>query len=336
MDSFIPIDDFSDSPAIPDSFNLFENQSNELSFLSVPTQQSQTSVSSYADSDSDTEDIKSMNKGTTKVKIEKFKGHVDDDERLLASEEGKKLSSKERRQLRNKVSARNFRLRRKEYISHLEDLIAKKSDEADSLKSDNERLVMENKRLADTLAALTLSPASSSASYLSPTPEENTFPQADPSFDFSIFDSNAFDVDRTESNQVFQQQITPRLANLLPTFTRKDANPNLVDWPLAYPSDSPSSNQTNPTGNMQVFNTLVPESLAELEKENQQRQEPKTTVTLEVLSSKPDKEDSASTPKNQEGIWEDARKAAEDVYKRLGLALAGLDLNDEVKPFGEN
>ena len=34
-------------------------------------------------------------------------------ERLLASEEGKKLSSKERRQLRNKVSARAFRSRRK-------------------------------------------------------------------------------------------------------------------------------------------------------------------------------------------------------------------------------
>lgn len=38
---------------------------------------------------------------------------MDDDERLLNSEEGKKLSSKERRQLRNKVSARAFRSRRK-------------------------------------------------------------------------------------------------------------------------------------------------------------------------------------------------------------------------------
>jgi len=38
---------------------------------------------------------------------------LDEDERLLASEEGKKLTSKERRQLRNKVSARAFRSRRK-------------------------------------------------------------------------------------------------------------------------------------------------------------------------------------------------------------------------------
>lgn len=44
---------------------------------------------------------------------------MDDDERLLASEEGKKLSSKERRQLRNKVSARAFRSRRKgKLINH--------------------------------------------------------------------------------------------------------------------------------------------------------------------------------------------------------------------------
>lgn len=43
----------------------------------------------------------------------KDEDEMDEDERLLASEEGKKLSSKERRQLRNKVSARAFRSRRK-------------------------------------------------------------------------------------------------------------------------------------------------------------------------------------------------------------------------------
>ena len=46
-------------------------------------------------------------------KAKKAEEDMDDDERLLASEEGKKLSSKERRQLRNKVSARAFRSRRK-------------------------------------------------------------------------------------------------------------------------------------------------------------------------------------------------------------------------------
>ena len=46
-------------------------------------------------------------------KFRKDEEDMDEDERLLASEEGKKLSSKERRQLRNKVSARAFRSRRK-------------------------------------------------------------------------------------------------------------------------------------------------------------------------------------------------------------------------------
>jgi hypothetical protein len=46
-------------------------------------------------------------------RIKKDEDEMDEDERLLASEEGKKLSSKERRQLRNKVSARAFRSRRK-------------------------------------------------------------------------------------------------------------------------------------------------------------------------------------------------------------------------------
>ena len=47
---------------------------------------------------------------------------MDEDERLLASEEGKKLSSKERRQLRNKVSARAFRSRRKGSSIHAQEL----------------------------------------------------------------------------------------------------------------------------------------------------------------------------------------------------------------------
>ena len=46
-------------------------------------------------------------------RAKKEEDEMDEDERLLASEEGKKLSSKERRQLRNKVSARAFRSRRK-------------------------------------------------------------------------------------------------------------------------------------------------------------------------------------------------------------------------------
>jgi hypothetical protein len=53
------------------------------------------------------------------IRAKKDEEDMDEDERLLASEEGKKLSSKERRQLRNKVSARAFRSRRKGQSSHL-------------------------------------------------------------------------------------------------------------------------------------------------------------------------------------------------------------------------
>ncbi|KAJ2714471.1 hypothetical protein H4R19_001712 [Coemansia spiralis] len=46
------------------------------------------------------------------------------------------LTSKERRQLRNKISARNFRVRRKEYISNLEGEVRVHKEEADSLRRD--------------------------------------------------------------------------------------------------------------------------------------------------------------------------------------------------------
>jgi hypothetical protein len=58
----------------------------------------------------------SMN-GMTLAQRAKEEDEMGEDERLLASEEGKRLSSKERRQLRNKVSARAFRSRRKGKLS---------------------------------------------------------------------------------------------------------------------------------------------------------------------------------------------------------------------------
>ena len=63
------------------------------------------------------------------ARLKKEEDEMDEDERLLASDEGKKLSSKERRQLRNKVSARAFRSRRKgtmitEFLLHIAELLA--------------------------------------------------------------------------------------------------------------------------------------------------------------------------------------------------------------------
>lgn len=84
---------------------------------------------------------------------------MDEDERLLASEEGKKLSSKERRQLRNKVSARAFRSRRKEYITQLEAEIANTVTENGTLRVENRALHEENKRLSDLTRMLLSSPS---------------------------------------------------------------------------------------------------------------------------------------------------------------------------------
>ncbi|KAJ4376767.1 hypothetical protein N0V86_006884 [Didymella sp. IMI 355093] len=80
------------------------------------------------------------------IRAKKDEEDMDEDERLLASEEGKKLSSKERRQLRNKVSARAFRSRRKEYIGQLEGEVAVKVQEANELRNQNTALMEENRR----------------------------------------------------------------------------------------------------------------------------------------------------------------------------------------------
>lgn len=92
-------------------------------------------------------------------RIKKDEDEMDEDERLLASEEGKKLSSKERRQLRNKVSARAFRSRRKEYIGQLEGEVAAKLQEANDLRVENQQLREENSRLTDLTRMLLSSPA---------------------------------------------------------------------------------------------------------------------------------------------------------------------------------
>ncbi|PSR75194.1 hypothetical protein BD289DRAFT_379533 [Coniella lustricola] len=92
-------------------------------------------------------------------RLKKDEDDMDEDERLLASEEGKKLSSKERRQLRNKVSARAFRSRRKEYITQLESEIATKVTENGDLRAQNRALIDENKRLSDLTRMLLSSPS---------------------------------------------------------------------------------------------------------------------------------------------------------------------------------
>ncbi|KAJ5162027.1 hypothetical protein N7492_007419 [Penicillium capsulatum] len=109
------------------------------------------------------------------AKARKDEADMDEDERLLASEEGKKLSSKERRQLRNKVSARAFRSRRKEYIGQLEGEIASRTNEAHELRLQNRALYEENSRLNDLARMLLGSPHF--ANFINEMPDNTAPPQ---------------------------------------------------------------------------------------------------------------------------------------------------------------
>ncbi|KAF9236061.1 hypothetical protein BU15DRAFT_89333 [Melanogaster broomeanus] len=69
-------------------------------------------------------------------------------------EEYKKMSSKEKRQLRNKISARNFRVRRKEYITTLEGDIAERDHLIDAIRTELGSSKSENTALRQEIAAL--------------------------------------------------------------------------------------------------------------------------------------------------------------------------------------
>jgi hypothetical protein len=59
----------------------------------------------------------------------------------------RKLSSKEKRQLRNKISARNFRTRRKEHIAHLEEQVADRDTIIEGLRQQLAQVNLQNTNL---------------------------------------------------------------------------------------------------------------------------------------------------------------------------------------------
>ncbi|KAF9953673.1 hypothetical protein BGZ70_000150 [Mortierella alpina] len=92
---------------------------------------------------------------------------------IPSSTDLKKMTSKERRQLRNKISARNFRVRRKEYIVTLEGQVLQHKTEARHLREAVTLVQEENLRLKDELeivrrklAETTLASAASDATML--------------------------------------------------------------------------------------------------------------------------------------------------------------------------
>ncbi|GJE93689.1 bZIP domain-containing protein [Phanerochaete sordida] len=79
---------------------------------------------------------------------------MDPDDWRPTPEEYKRMSSKEKRQLRNKISARNFRVRRKEYISTLEGDIAERDRLLDAIRTELRSTSDENKALRQEIDAL--------------------------------------------------------------------------------------------------------------------------------------------------------------------------------------
>ncbi|KAA1476126.1 hypothetical protein DENSPDRAFT_853460 [Dentipellis sp. KUC8613] len=77
-----------------------------------------------------------------------------DDDWRPSPEEYKKMSSKEKRQLRNKISARNFRVRRKEYISTLEGDIAERDRLIDAIRTELGSTKSENTALRNEISSL--------------------------------------------------------------------------------------------------------------------------------------------------------------------------------------
>ncbi|KAF9517993.1 hypothetical protein BS47DRAFT_424899 [Hydnum rufescens UP504] len=78
----------------------------------------------------------------------------DSDDWRPSPEEYKKLSSKEKRQLRNKISARNFRVRRKEYITTLESHIADRDRLIEAIREELGASKLENDELRQEVDAL--------------------------------------------------------------------------------------------------------------------------------------------------------------------------------------
>ncbi|KAF9922992.1 hypothetical protein FBU30_006895 [Linnemannia zychae] len=101
-----------------------------------------------AESEEDSESAESSEPGQTHG-LKTQPGIKTDD--IPSSKDLKKMTSKERRQLRNKISARNFRVRRKEYISTLEGQVEQHKTEARHLREAVVVIQAENQRLKEEL-----------------------------------------------------------------------------------------------------------------------------------------------------------------------------------------
>ncbi|KAI9282896.1 hypothetical protein BC943DRAFT_328520 [Umbelopsis sp. AD052] len=156
----------------------------------------------------------------------------DSDEEIHSPEDIKKMTPKERRQLRNKISARNFRVRRKEYISTLEAQVQEHKSYADQLfeklstveneniclKAEVDSLRRQNQLLATQHMASPPSPptssdlvrtASNSSNASTSSSSRISSPRINLNKDLSITGSKAIDTYRQDTRILVSNAVIP-------------------------------------------------------------------------------------------------------------------------------
>ncbi|KAG6829941.1 hypothetical protein H0H87_009676 [Tephrocybe sp. NHM501043] len=139
-----------------------------------------------------------------------------------------KMTSKEKRQLRNKISARNFRVRRKEYISTLEGDIAERDRILDAIRSELGSTQSENLALRQEIAALKRTLLEGRASSTSPDGTEYPLLNLPPPAPLPA--QSAAATLQAQAQQQQQQAQQQQAAALLTPNTQKDASKNGRFW----------------------------------------------------------------------------------------------------------
>ncbi|KAI7905598.1 uncharacterized protein BX663DRAFT_287454 [Cokeromyces recurvatus] len=170
------------------------------------------------------------------------------------------MTSKEKRQLRNKISARNFRVRRKEYVNHLEKKVREYEETIVKLKKENEQLQKNNEELikklstqqpitpppfSDELMSNT-STTSSSEGHLSPESLSSLF-------QFQLND--LYDLNLLEQQQQQQQQQQQPLLDPSVMFYLNHAT--IPDWNINEVLSGKMKNATTEQEQLQISRELI-------------------------------------------------------------------------------
>ncbi|KAG0280025.1 hypothetical protein BGZ95_011534 [Linnemannia exigua] len=185
---------------------------------------------------------------------------------IPSSTDLKKMTSKERRQLRNKISARNFRVRRKEYIYTLEGQVLQHKTEARHLREAVTLMQDENRRLKDELEsvrrqmeATTLTPSTINTATFAPT---STDPMLSPEPSMPLSRENQSLLTSIMNRNVNAAMNPNAKSNITLTMARPQSpilTPNLHKDVPNSSSGSASQSSWKDKNPIMVHRTLIPE-----------------------------------------------------------------------------